>query len=586
VDARAERIVYGFVLSGGVTARIDDVELSDAGEASDGNEAAKPLVGPERDNLEAFARLYGYVRYFHPSDEAATADWDAIALEGVSRLEEVRGSAALRRELLQTFGAVAPTLRIEEWPGADVQAIGGHGRELAWRHTGLGSPLEHGVYLSERTDPLPRQPDHVRVRLTRDLVAIVPLKVAVGPSGSTLPAALADERRRVKPPGFVPTGDDRASRLAAVIQVWNVLQHFDPLLPRNWRDELPRYLAQAAIAPDAGAFDIMLDRLIASLNDGHARVYRNEPTGVVPFAWSIVEGKFVVTNTPPGSPLRVGDTVEQVNGVAIQTIFDRTRALVSASTRGYRDQRALEEMGRGEYGAPLYLQIRRAEDRLAISVQFGAPPVLPTRHQVIDVFPNGVYYVDLTRLSREALQSRMRELANAPGIIFDLRGYPTPAWTDLFGHLSKETLQYPPIQIPTFLEPDQRNVSIEVRPQSIAPQQPYFSGVLAFVIDPRAISQAETALAIPEHYRLGLIAGRTTAGTNGDVEGFRALTDHRVVWTGLRVLGYDGRMFNGVGIRPTIAVAQTLAGARDGHDDALEAALRAVSLNIASHARH
>jgi hypothetical protein len=29
-------------------------------------------------NLETFSRLYGYVRWFHPSDEAQEIDWDKL----------------------------------------------------------------------------------------------------------------------------------------------------------------------------------------------------------------------------------------------------------------------------------------------------------------------------------------------------------------------------------------------------------------------------------------------------------------------------------------------------------------------------
>jgi hypothetical protein len=30
------------------------------------------------EQLRAFAKLYGYVRFFHPSDEAAELDWDSF----------------------------------------------------------------------------------------------------------------------------------------------------------------------------------------------------------------------------------------------------------------------------------------------------------------------------------------------------------------------------------------------------------------------------------------------------------------------------------------------------------------------------
>ena len=33
-------------------------------------------------NLESFAKLYGYVQYFHPSDEASQINWEQFAIYG------------------------------------------------------------------------------------------------------------------------------------------------------------------------------------------------------------------------------------------------------------------------------------------------------------------------------------------------------------------------------------------------------------------------------------------------------------------------------------------------------------------------
>ena len=38
--------------------------------------------------LKTFNKLYGYVKYFHPSDEAAELDWDAFAIYGVKEILE------------------------------------------------------------------------------------------------------------------------------------------------------------------------------------------------------------------------------------------------------------------------------------------------------------------------------------------------------------------------------------------------------------------------------------------------------------------------------------------------------------------
>jgi hypothetical protein len=48
--------------------------------------AAPAVAAPQVANLHAFARLYGVVRWFHPSDAGAVIDWDRLAMEGARRI--------------------------------------------------------------------------------------------------------------------------------------------------------------------------------------------------------------------------------------------------------------------------------------------------------------------------------------------------------------------------------------------------------------------------------------------------------------------------------------------------------------------
>lgn len=64
------------------------------------------------ENIKAFAKLYGYVRWFHPSDEAQQIDWNKFASFGVQSVENAPDSQALKDSLLKLFLPIAPTLEI------------------------------------------------------------------------------------------------------------------------------------------------------------------------------------------------------------------------------------------------------------------------------------------------------------------------------------------------------------------------------------------------------------------------------------------------------------------------------------------
>jgi hypothetical protein len=48
------------------------------------------------------------VRFFHPSDQAAAADWETIAVEGARRVEGAKTPAGLIARLREIFQPIRP----------------------------------------------------------------------------------------------------------------------------------------------------------------------------------------------------------------------------------------------------------------------------------------------------------------------------------------------------------------------------------------------------------------------------------------------------------------------------------------------
>ncbi len=104
-------------------------------------------------SLRAFAQLYGVVRWFHPSDEAAAIDWDRYAVAGVREVRAARDPAALQRALAAWVAPVGPSVQVAG-PG---QALAAHAADpaapqVAWQHLGPGfDGGGSGAYQSRRT---------------------------------------------------------------------------------------------------------------------------------------------------------------------------------------------------------------------------------------------------------------------------------------------------------------------------------------------------------------------------------------------------------------------------------------------------
>src|SRR5262245_21298823 len=168
------------------------------------------------------------------------------------------------------------------------------------------------------------------------LTAHVPLKLYADAAG-TLP--------HVPMPG--PTakselsGNDRATRLAAVALAWNVFQHFYPyfdVVETDWPRALTTALMSAATDADERAFVITLRRLVAALKDGHGPVRHGKAidrSGTWPLAWAWVEGKLVISYAlaeASAAGLAPGDIVLAIDGEPIEDAVSRAQELIGSAT--------------------------------------------------------------------------------------------------------------------------------------------------------------------------------------------------------------------------------------------------------------
>jgi C-terminal processing protease CtpA/Prc len=605
----AVSITIGIMFFGEGKCWCDNASFRVVGLKGVGDEPARPLAGRGLDNLAAFARLYGYVRYFHPSDQAAAADWDRVALEGVLWCEESRDAADLARKLEEYFKPLAPTLRVflasEAKPGLPAALLppkDGSAITVAWLHLGVGAGNPQSIYSSRRVSSqetefaslgkrlkLPDLPDPGKP-LVADLgggvSCVVPLALHADAEGTLPHAAAVKPQPSKRPEGFLPSGNDRATRLAAVVVAWNVFQHFYPyfdVVKADWPATLRTALRAAATDEGEQAFLGTLRRLVAELHDGHGHVLSrgSTPWSLPPFLWDWVEGQLVITQVAPAGAgrLKPGDVVVKVNCLPAAEALAQVEQMESAATPQYRRHRGLSSLARGPKNSDLRLVIRPpagAPYTAVVKRTFGFGEVKEPRPDKVGEIKPGIWYVDLDRASDADFAAAVPKLAKAKGIVFDLRGYPRVSTTPI-GHLTDKPVTCAQWHIPITLYPDRNKVTYSFSNWNVQPREPRFHAKVAFLTDGRAISYAETYLGIIEHYRLADVVGGPTAGTNGNINPVRLPGGYSVIWTGMRVLKHDGRQHHGIGIQPTVKASRTLRGVRAGEDELLAKGAELVS---------
>jgi C-terminal processing protease CtpA/Prc len=767
----AKSIHLGMLLFSSGRAWLDAVSFTVIDDPRLGDEPARPLTGRGLDNLAAFTRLFGVVRWFHPSDQVEAVDWNGVALAGAQRAEPAADAAELARTLEDFFRPLAPTVRVfagskPPLPEALRRPPGDAVRTVAWRHMGVNlgpSDVYRSLRVDDRevpagttarmgqdVDATPFRGKKVRLRtavraelpeghharlvlevfgpnrktafkdemadrplstgpwreveitgevaadaetiqvglildrqgkvwiddvslevlgdkpgdpheidnpsfevwdegwppdgwdlllgaeaagysLTRSadqphsgklsallasadpkslvttkpdepllvdlgggVSALVPLALWADATG-TLPHPTADFRapEPAKPEGFVPSGNDRLTRLADVVLAWNVFQHFYPyfdVVRTDWPAALRTALRQAAADPGEEAFTDTLSRLVAALEDGHGNVFHGSFAALKApaLAWDWIEDRLIVTWSDPekAGGIRRGDAILAVDGKPAREALEAAEALQPAATPQFRRVKALSALPRGSAGSEMKLEVQPLDGPArTVAVPRNEPLFGPgsARNALQDALPGkiaelrpGFFYVDLSRITLTDFQDALDRLTAARGVVFDLRGYPTPAAVTVLRHLTDIPIHSAEWQVPLATRPDHENVTWVHSHWTLPPKKPRLQGKIAFLTGGGAISFAESIMGIVEAAHLGEIVGGPTAGTNGDINPFLLPGGYRVIWTGLRVIKNDGSRHHGVGILPTVPAAPTQKGVAAGRDEVLEKGLAVV----------
>lgn len=415
----------------------------------------------------------------------------------------------------------------------------------------------------------------VDIELTPNLRARVPLSLtdADARGGSDIPVlrVLQDPWRR----------DDVEVRLADVVVAWNVFRHFYPYLNDLNLDWDARLKPQLEVARKASSTrEAHLDAvraLVAEARDGHGSVRDvAQPlrTASLPLRFRILDGKAVVT----------ASNVVSVPVGAVVTHFDSTPAAdriarelrLASGTVQWRRSRAAAALSMCRLGSEMTLALESHSATLPCT--FVAPAPLEKRPEVVTKLEPGIWYVDLTRVVPAQITPVIYELASAPGVVFDLRGYPTGWAVTLLSKLLKEpedtTAGHRWMHVSRIVGPFGEIADWQSMSWNLKLMSPHFTGRRVFLTDGGAISYAESVMGYVRDHKLATIIGGTTAGTNGNIADFTVPGGFTVVFTGMRVTRHDSRTpYHMLGVSPDIPLEPTIAGIRAGRDELLERAL-------------
>jgi C-terminal processing protease CtpA/Prc len=187
--------------------------------------------------------------------------------------------------------------------------------------------------------------------------------------------------------------------------------------------------------------------------------------------------------------------------------------------------------------------------------------------------PDSLVYLDASRLQYADFVRQLPALQHARGLIVDLRQRPAYGMQLALAHWASAPLRGDWLATPVLHAPNFAAATYDSARSTMAAQLPHLATSTVFLIGPDTFSYGETLVELIRHYRLGVLLGQPTGGTNGEMNFVNVGHHYRLSWTGRRVCNRDGRPYQGQGIAPDVAVRPTLATIQRPEDAALQQAI-------------
>jgi outer membrane protein OmpA-like peptidoglycan-associated protein len=527
----------------------------------------KSLNVAQKEAIVAASKLYGYVRWFYPTDVLDTFNWDKFLNKTIIQISNIEERVELRKYIISRFSSIAPELRFFN----DINTTLNYKKTIKFNSTrlhkkkineGMGQ-AGNKVYDSQLVD----------CKITVDgfsaaykgknytfkdaqLVDSLPLSISL-----YCPLVLPYQKYsvdKIRNDSLTNTMSDtlpKYSWLTSSIMVWNTVQHFYPyldVLTIDWQPKMNDLVEKLNQTTSENEFVTIMKSLVVQINDGHAGFgnWSGASDMWLPFTLSSVNNKLVVSKSFDAN-IKVNDELIKMDGIDCIEKFKHDTALISG-TKNHKTDKALSVLTAiNKYGTFSHLLVKRNNTLIETDVK---RDWLDDTTKVIQYLANDLIYVDCSRVVWQDIDSLFNKISNSKGVIFDMRSYLTDdGLVNLLSHLlqTRDTANSW-MQHPIYLFPNQKNVFYNKAGWALEPKLPSLSCPVVFLAGGGSISYNESMLGLIKHYKLGKIIGEKTAGSNGSRNWINLPNDYFFSWTGMYVTLPDGSPLQNIGIEPDI----------------------------------
>ncbi|MBC7885006.1 MAG: hypothetical protein H7X99_05990, partial [Saprospiraceae bacterium] len=377
----------------------------------------------QEENLYKLAKVWGFVKYRHPSITNGDVNWDMELFRVMPGMLEAKTQEEAQNcmvKWLNQFPFEIPEVNEEYQPLLtilDQRVI------LEADQSWIEDKSLLGIDLSSYLKKL----NKVMVLDTSKAYAVFPNK------DIRVKMEAESSYSRMKP-------DDSGLRLLSLFRYWNIIEYFYPykdIIEEDWDQVLHKMIPIFLQGKDQLSYVLAASELTTLIHDSHA-FFRDSQhvldeyfgTYMPAVEFLNIDGDIVISkvapqNTTKNIPLRPGDIVLSMDEVSIKDRIENCSKYLSLSDKD-RFVNVFSKALLGTKSQVVEMEILRDDEKMTITVPCTNKRQLLSGNEGSELIENGrIGYINPGTLKKHQIDKLMKEFQDTEGLIVDLRNYPS-----------------------------------------------------------------------------------------------------------------------------------------------------------------
>lgn len=515
----------------------------------------------ENQKLSATCKIWGFLKYYHPSVASGNFDWDQQLFMILPKVDDAKTDVEFSKVM-------------EKW-------IGSLGKVKAYKAETAQEQID---YFDKNFDLSWTQSTKFFSKgLCEKLKFIEENKITGKQHYIEQGIAFTNE---VEYEEF--NDKDRNFRLLLLFRFWNYVEYFFPYkyqMDQKWDEALMEFLPRTASPVSEADYYLSLKEMSAKLNDTHASFGANKLFDYfgrlfVPFKVKFIDNKAVVVGFENKSlseinDVQIGDVITKVEGRPIEDLIKQNSRYIEASNHAALLNNISWTIFNGKTNTAKIEFVRNDQTSVKSINRYSYQDLkinYEDYSQKYKFLDDGIGYVNMAVLTTDDVPEMMEKFKNTQAVIFDIRNYPQGTNFAIAEYLNPEPKDFVK-SIDADLSCPGRFIWRKKEEPCGRRNPDYYKGRVILLVNEKSISHSEfTAMTLKTAPKATII-GSQTAGADGANYRFQIM---KGIWSSFTTYGVfhsDKKEVQRIGIVPDIEVEQTIVGIQQGKDEILDRAV-------------